>query len=217
MAYDFTSASSQYLSATTTIFKNQSKITLAAWIYRNAAGTSQYVGCGKVSNDRFIFYPFTDNNLYYTIGTGATVAFGSAAAPAGAAWSHIAMVFDGTETGNASRLKGFLNGTQQTLVFTGTIPANTVNDPDIEDFTVNRLQGASLLGNGRYAEVGVWHEPLTAAEIASLAKGMTCDKVRPQSLVFYAPLVRDLQDVKGGLTITNNNAATVATHPRVYA
>ena len=45
---------------------------------------------------------------------------------------------------------------------------------------------------------------------------MTCDKVRPQNLVFYAPLVRDLIDAKGGLVITNNNGATVATHPRIY-
>jgi hypothetical protein len=59
--------------------------------------------------------------------------------------------------------------------------------------------------------------PHAPPEIASLAAGMTCDKVRPQSLVFYAPLVRNLQDVKGGLTITNNNSATVAAHPRVYA
>ena len=71
--------------------------------------------------------------------------------------------------------------------------------------------------DGCLAEVGIWNAALTAAEIASLAKGMTCDKVRPQSLVFYAPLVRDLIDTKGGLTITNNNTATVATHPRVYA
>jgi hypothetical protein len=66
------------------------------------------------------------------------------------------------------------------------------------------------------AEVGIWNADLTAAEIASLAKGMTPNKVRPQSLVFYAPLVRDLTDQKGGLTITNNNAATVANHPRIY-
>jgi hypothetical protein len=71
--------------------------------------------------------------------------------------------------------------------------------------------------NGLIAEVGIWNAALTAAEVASLAKGMTCDKVRPQSLVFYAPLVRDLIDQKGGLTITNNNGATVANHPRVYA
>ena len=70
--------------------------------------------------------------------------------------------------------------------------------------------------NGLIAEVGIWNVALTAEEIASLADGMTCDKVRPQSLVFYAPLVRDLQDQKGGLTITNNNGATVANHPRIY-
>jgi hypothetical protein len=35
--------------------------------------------------------------------------------------------------------------------------------------------------NGQYAEVGIWHAALTAAEIASLAKGMTCDKVRRRS------------------------------------
>ena len=73
-----------------------------------------------------------------------------------------------------------------------------------------------LFFDGLIAEVGIWNAALTAAEIASLAKGMTCDKVRPQSLVFYAPLVRDLINQKGGLTITNNNAATVANHPRIY-
>jgi hypothetical protein len=81
---------------------------------------------------------------------------------------------------------------------------------------IGNFNGVDLL-NGRIAEVGIWNVALTAAEIASLADGMTCDKVRPQSLVFYAPLVRDLQDVRGGLTITNNNTATVANHPRVYA
>ena len=71
--------------------------------------------------------------------------------------------------------------------------------------------------DGLIAEAAVYNAALTAAEIASLAKGMTCDKIRPQSLVFYAPLVRNLVDAKGGLTLTNNNAATVANHPRVYA
>ncbi len=79
----------------------------------------------------------------------------------------------------------------------------------------NNSAGVFFLG--RLSEVGIWNVALTAAEVASLAKGMTCDKVRPQNLVFYAPLVRDLIDAKGGLTITNNNGATVANHPRVYA
>ena len=80
-----------------------------------------------------------------------------------------------------------------------------------------RATTIALHYTGRIADAAIWNAALTASEIASLAKGMTCDKVRPQSLVFYAPLVRDLQDVRGGLTITNNNTATVANHPRVYA
>ena len=81
-------------------------------------------------------------------------------------------------------------------------------------FRTDGTPGAFL--DGRLAEVGIWNAALTAAEIASLAKGMTCDKIRPQNLVFYAPLVRDINDQKGGLTITNNNGAAVANHPRIY-
>jgi hypothetical protein len=66
------------------------------------------------------------------------------------------------------------------------------------------------------AEVGVWTTNLNVDEITSLAKGMPCNSVRPSSLSFYAPLVRDLIDIRGGVTITNNNTATVAAHPRIY-
>jgi hypothetical protein len=82
------------------------------------------------------------------------------------------------------------------------------------------VRWAGVVGNyfsGDIAEVGVWNVALTADEIASLADGFTCDRVRPQSLVFYAPLIRDLADLAGGRAITNNNTATVANHPRVYA
>jgi hypothetical protein len=80
-----------------------------------------------------------------------------------------------------------------------------------------RPDGSFGLMNGLIAEVGIWNVALTAAEIASLAKGMTCDKVRPSALVFYAPLIRSLQDLSRAAAITNNNTATVADHPRVYA
>jgi hypothetical protein len=40
--------------------------------------------------------------------------------------------------------------------------------------------------------------------------------VRPQSLVFYAPLIRSLQDLARNATITNGNSATVEVHPRIY-
>lgn len=70
--------------------------------------------------------------------------------------------------------------------------------------------------NGQIAEAAMWNATLTADEIKSLAQGFKPTRIRPQSLKFYAPLVRDLHDLRDALTITNNNTVTVADHPRVY-
>ena len=62
----------------------------------------------------------------------------------------------------------------------------------------------------------MWQASLTAEEVSSLAKGMTCEKIRPQSLVFYTPLIREIQDLARGMTLTDTST-TVSNHPRVYA
>lgn len=127
-------------------------------------------------------------------------------------WNHFAA---STASASTNDIKIYANGTQGVNQITGnTLTLSTVNAivPQI-----NGRNGVNNLSTFSAAEVGIWNAALTAAEIASLAKGMTCDKIRPQNLVFYAPLVRDIIDQKGGLTITNNNGATVANHPRVYA
>lgn len=67
---------------------------------------------------------------------------------------------------------------------------------------------------GTVAECAFYSAALTDAEILSLARGFTPDQICPQSLQFYAPLVRNLQDLRGGRVISNNGA-TVATHPRI--
>jgi hypothetical protein len=73
----------------------------------------------------------------------------------------------------------------------------------------------SFFNSGSIAEAAVWNAALTDAEVASLAAGFTPDQIRPQSLQFYAPLIRDLADLRLGRTITNVNSATVSTHPRI--
>jgi hypothetical protein len=127
-------------------------------------------------------------------------------------WQHGAAIF----TSNTSRTVYLDGGNSITNTTAGGGTSPTFNKVGIGIY-FNGAGSPDAYTDGRIAEVGIWNVSLTAAEVASLAKGMTCDKVRPQNLVFYAPLIRDLQDVRGGLTITNNNAATVATHPRVYA
>jgi hypothetical protein len=70
--------------------------------------------------------------------------------------------------------------------------------------------------DGQIAETAIWGAGLTAAEVNSLYVGFSANQIRPQSLLFYAPLISNLIDVSRGLAITNNNGATPSTHPRIY-
>ena len=217
MAYEFTAASSQYLSASVAPVTTY-PLTLAAWIYpTSTASPTAIVSIENTSTGhRFILQQNVVNgNHIQATAVDATAAAGRSVTSGLAtnAWQHAAGTFS---TNNSDNWTAYLNGSSanQSASASETRAPSTVNSAKIGART-----GASLglYFAGLIAEVGIWNVALTQPEIASLAKGMTCDKVRPQSLVFYAPLVRDLQDVRGGLTITNNNTATVANHPRVYA
>lgn len=144
----------------------------------------------------------------FSVGTG-----GSFQAQGGSttlnAWNHACAVF-----GSATSREIFANGASGATNTSNVGTQNAATGTQIGARTASNSTGFYF--NGNIAEIGIWNAALTAAEVASLAKGMSCDKVRPQSLVFYAPLVRALNDQKDGLTITNNNGATVANHPRIY-
>lgn len=122
-------------------------------------------------------------------------------------WHHAAGVFTSTSSRTVYLDGG--NSATTTTTYNLTSPTDGMR---VGQFTNNFPR----YFDGKIADVGVWDAALTAAEIASLAKGMTCNRIRPQNLQFYAPLVRDLSDVRKGVTITNLNTATVADHPRVY-
>lgn len=123
-------------------------------------------------------------------------------------WAHAAGVFAGTSSRTA-----YING--------GSAGTNTTThsftDPPTH-LRIGALFYTSLVlqFSGLMAEVAIWNAALTTAEVASLANGFTPDQIRPQSLQFYLPLVRNLQDLRSAIAITNNNPVTVAAHPRIY-
>jgi hypothetical protein len=216
MAYEFNGTNQTLTTASSPTVANNVPFTLACWF-----------NTPNVTANQFLFCLNPSNGEYWGISVAGAVAgdpvrlshSGSGVAVTGArstagytanTWHHACGVFPN----NSSRTI-YLDGGNSA---TNTTAASFVTNATEIMIAARRLRG-SIGGyyDGVVAEVGVWNAVLTAAEVASLAKGMTCDKVRPQSLVFYAPLIRDLIDAKGGLTITNNNGATVANHTRVYA
>lgn len=126
-------------------------------------------------------------------------------------WYHVCLTYKYVTDGT-SELRVYVNGTQEASSTTAVGPPNQAT----VSTDIGRRAGASQYPiNGRLAEVGIWNATLTASQAASLAKGFACDRVAPQSLVLYAPLVRDLIDIRG-TSLTNNGPAVAYPHPRVY-
>jgi hypothetical protein len=209
MAYDFSAASNTNIGISGAPASG-APMTIACWFYPKVIGSAGGLSLCQVEsgspNFRGNYLQFTsgdgvNNNL--RIGSSGSLAFFSANGPSTFTtnlWVHCA----GVVTSTTSR-QAYVNGTGGSV--------NTQNCGTIDAATRAFIGNATL---SNIAEVGIWNVALTAVEIASLAKGMTCNLIRLQSLVFYAPLIRNLQDVKGGRTLTNSNGAIVANHPRVY-
>ena len=226
MAYTF-NGSNQYLSATasplgtgqlgdhTIAFWVQAAAQNGVWLFSISRSTettgfnNPAVGVLSTTAGRvnyFLRANSSGNALAWATGvSGASgpVAFNSS-------WNHVAVRLSGTTAST------WINGALGEQSTTGLeVPTTT---------GLNRLGIAALVrGNvaayaaATVAEVGVWSAAITDEEIASLARAVSPALVRPQSLAFFAPLIRDVRDIRAGLAITNNNSATVADHPRVYA
>jgi len=170
-------------------------------VYRNvnnpASSLDLAVNEGTSPQRQVQFVAFSDNTaLFY----GASVE-----GPLDNDWH-----FSGGVTPNNSSRSAYYDTTKVTD--TNTISINTLDTINI---------GASrattpVAGTGIYAEVALWNVALTDDEMASLSKGFKPYRVRPQHLVFYAPLVREIIDPRGGRTINAINAVNIEPHPRVY-
>jgi hypothetical protein len=216
MAYEFTAASQQWLSTASTPVTDV-PLTICCWAKGNAA----FAGLVSVGSEIPSF------GYYYRLNTTAEGAVAVLSANQDTSGANVATTTSSFSNGTWFHAAGVFSADDSRTVYlnAGSAGSNTntvdVNPSFVTEIRIGRrhLSIGNTTGffTGDIAEVGIWSATLTQPEIASLAKGMTCDKVRPQSLVYYAPLVRELIDAKGGLTITNNNTATVANHPRVYA
>lgn len=220
MAYNFVRASSQYLSLDSAPITDY-PLTIACW-YRIAPA--------NLASNMLLVVPASSTTV-----SRISLNYNGAASPRRA--PQIAAVSTSNVTGNVAIYAQTISSdtwyhaaaacsTSNFVAYYNGLPGATVSSTDVAVSGINRLyiggrfdppsNSATGFLDGNIAEVGMWNVALTTDEIASLAKGMTCNLVRPQSLVFYAPLIRNLQDVRGGLTLTNNNTATVANHPQVY-
>lgn len=186
-------------------------ITIAAWFYpdaNNVAQTIVGITASGATNARFTLQCQSTGNLRAAVQAGAATAGADTTTTISATtWQHGVAVF----TGNASRTAYLNAGGNATNTSSVTPSAAALNRTTIG--TQWRNQVRENYFDGRIAEVGIWNVALTLAEIESLADGFKPTVIRPQSLLFYAPLIRETIDHRGGLSLTAN-ATSVIEHPR---
>lgn len=203
MAYAFNGTNQKLVVSSSPV--SSYPFTLAFAFYKKSTVAKNIVFLSNSNNNSILAGVYFDTSkvrMYIANGAGNsdTPAAGDYTANA---WGHVATVFESSTLRTIYRNGG--NSAQSTA---------TLTFPAVDQFEIGGA--TTFYVDADIAEVGLWSAALTAAEVASLASGFTCNQIRPQSLQFYAPLIRDLQDLRGGVSITNNNTATVAVHPRVY-
>lgn len=215
MAYNFARASSQYLTATLgtaveapmTLFAHFKTSNLTDALVVLSTNTEATSGVGNPrqqivldgSNDTARAASVSDSGVEAI----STTTYGTSAA-------NVLALYSAT-TSRAIFLNGEGKGTNAQATGGAQIPLSRIG----LGARYSTAWGAFM--DGDISEAAIWSVALTDAEVNSLGKGFSPRRIRPQSLIFYAPMIRTLQDIKNGITLTNNNSATVANHPRVYA
>jgi Concanavalin A-like lectin/glucanases superfamily len=168
------------------------KQTIAFWAFWNAATINFALAKGS---NQFQIFTWNDNMLRTEI-AGQQL---QAGIPVTTRWSHYAVTRDGT-----TRIL-YLDGAQ----------ASTMGDTtSVADTTPALAIGGDPLAvypyNGNLAEVGIWNQALTAAEVLALSKGVSPLMIRLLNLKGYWPL-QGVAFPEADLAGTQANAALVGT------
>jgi len=144
-----------------------STLTMSLWFKRATSTSVLEVGGENSGVEQTAVRAQNDGSTVFAVGNNAGTSWASSgAAGAGTAWHLATMVYDGTQTGNANQLKGYIDGVQQTLSFTGPPPAalGTGNTLRIGDAGA----GAFPFDAGTIDEVRVYNRALSASDVLTL-------------------------------------------------
>lgn len=215
-------STTQYLSvASSVIGSTPSAFTLACRINGAAQSGKAFIGFGNSGNNNPLlalmsgetgFSQSTSAIKLHIRNDSATVAVGSAAGDAAgtaldSTWRHVAATY------SAGTANVYVDGTN-----VATISSITMGTVSLNTTAIGGLLRATpiLLFSGAIARPCIYSVALTDGELDALSDGIAPDSIRPQSLLFYAPIIRNFQDLKGAVTITDNGPVTQSNSPRMF-
>ena len=142
-----------------------SALSWIAWIKRFASNSLMTIMQYNATDSDIGFELWSDSNIYFEIGNGSN-SYGTVSNNS-TSWQHVAMVYDGSATGNAARLKAYINGVQQTLSFNGTIPSTAGTGASLLIGNTGPYAGpnSNLFSTGNLGSFQSYNRALSAAEV----------------------------------------------------
>ena len=143
-------------------FVSVTQFSMCAWMKRTLSNSLIIISqLESLSND-ISFELWNDGYAYFEVGNGSN-SYGRVLNNS-TSWQFLSMVYNGTLVGNSNRLKGYINGVEQTLDFVATtIPATTGT------VNANLILGSYLAGpnygSGNISNVQVYNRALSASEV----------------------------------------------------
>lgn len=139
------------------------KLTLATWMKRSAPGAMVLIG-KQTANQDVAIEAWNDGKVYFQMSKGKDT-YGTLTLN-DTSWHHVTLVYDGTLTGNANRLKAYVDGVQKPLTFKGTVAATTTTNTT--PFNIGKIGGT--YSNGQIDDTWLYARALTQAEVQELAQ-----------------------------------------------
>jgi len=130
------------------------------------------------NNNRITIYRYNTSIYFHVNSSGSNQ--GNVTAPSTGAWTHISMVYDGSGSANADRLKVYFNGVAQTLSYGGTIPATTGTYST--SYIGSRGDGTNEY-NGFLDEFAIWNTALSADAITDIYNATNNDSGKALDLL----------------------------------
>ncbi len=107
-----------------------SAFTICFWMAQDVLDVIDHIFRKYIAaSDRIHIYTHIEGNMYFVVANGASTygSFDYSTIVSALNWHHVAMVFDGTQAADASRLVVYVDGNPITLAFTGPIPIATAD------------------------------------------------------------------------------------------
>jgi hypothetical protein len=193
-------------------YPDPATVSIHCWIWQHGSGGSNLGRIFDIGNTGQFALLNSGTSLQITsVWSGATAAW-TFARPTFDTWASVGVKFDNSLDSNDPT--AYLANVKKTIgsgLTQATAPSGTVTA--IDTGYLGNGPASNRVWDGMIAEFAIWNILLDDDEFFALGKGFRPTLIRPASLIYYDPMVRDNVSLKGGApTITG---ALPQPHPPV--